>query len=152
MSTPVSQPALEAGLGAAEDRGEPAPARRRDQSWRQQPQHRLTINAYERHRYQQQQAGTWAPFTETGPVRDHIEQLHDTGMTSEQIARASGVSVSTLTRVFKVARMTATAAEAVLAVGAAARAVSGPEPDPARQLQSLVADGWTVEQLAAAAG
>jgi hypothetical protein len=45
-----------------------------------------------------------------------------------------------------------TAVEAVLAVSRAAQAVPGPDPDPARQLQSLVADGWTVEQLAAVAG
>ena len=37
----------------------------RDQSWRQLPQHRPAVNAYARNRYQQQQTGTWAPFTGT---------------------------------------------------------------------------------------
>ena len=50
------------------------------------------------------------------PVREHVDQLRDAGMTSEQIAHASGVSVSTLTRLFKVTRMTTTAAEAILAI------------------------------------
>lgn len=148
--------ALQPDHGAEQPRRQPAgdqpqPDRgRRDQSWRQQPEHRPVVNAYARDRYQQQQAGTWAPFTPTGPVRDHVEQLREAGMTSDQIAGASGVSVSTLTRLFKVDRLTATAADAILAVRPAEHPASG--SDSARQLQALVADGWTVEQLAAAAG
>ena len=132
------------------ERPQPWARSRRDQSWRRQPEHRPTVNAYERDRYRQQQAGTWAPFTPTGPVRDHIDQLRKDGMTSEQIARASGVSVSTLTRLFKVTRLTATAAEAILAVRPPEQRAAA--IDSARQLRALVADGWTVEQLAAAAG
>jgi transcriptional regulator with XRE-family HTH domain len=71
-------------------------------------------------------------------------------VTLEQIAGASGVSVSTLTRLFKVTRLSTTAAEAILAVRPPEQLVAA--PDSARQLQALVADGWTVEQLAAAAG
>ncbi len=122
----------------------------RDQSWRRQPEHRPTVNAYERDRYQQQQAGTWAPFTGTGPVREHVDRLREAGMTSEQVACTSGVSVSTLTRLFKVTRMTASAADAILAVQPPERA--NPGRDPSRQLQGLVADGWHLEQLAATAG
>ena len=122
---------------------------RRDQSWRQTPQHRPQVNDYHRDRYQQQQAGTWAPFTSTGPVREHVEQLLEAGMTREQIARAGGVSVSTLTRAFRVARMSTSAAAAVTNV-------QPPEQHsaltPARQLQALVADGWHLEQLAEASG
>ena len=131
-------------------RPQPWARSRRDQSWRRQPEHRPAVNAYERDRYRQQQAGTWAPFTPTGPVRDHIDQLRKDGMTSEQIARTSGVSVSTLTRLFKVTRLTATAAEAILAVRPPEQRAAA--IDSARQLRALVADGWTVEQLAAAAG
>jgi transcriptional regulator with XRE-family HTH domain len=83
-------------------------------------------------------------------VRDHIDQLREAGMTSEQIGRASGVSVSTLTRLFKVTRLSATAAEAILAVRPTEQPAAA--PDSARQLQALVADGWTIEQLAIAGG
>ena len=133
----------------------------RDQSWRRLPQHRPAVNAYERDRYQQRQAGTWAPFTATAPVREHVDQLRAAGMTSEQIAKISGVSVSTLTRMYRVTRMTAAAADAVLAIPAPqptprATAVPGPGPKPGpdttRQLQALVADGWSLTQLADAAG
>jgi transcriptional regulator with XRE-family HTH domain len=144
MSTPALQP------DPRIERRQPSPQSRRDQSWRRQPEHRPAVNAYERDRYRQQQAGTWAPFTPTGPVRDHIDQLREAGMTSERIAHASGVSVSTLTRLFKVTRLSATAAEAILAVHPPEQPAAA--TDPAQQLQALVADGWTKEQLAAAAG
>lgn len=122
---------------------------RRDQSWRRSPQHRPEVNAYARDRYQRQQAGSWAPFTSTAAVRDHVEQLLEAGMTREQIARTSGVSVSTLTRAFHLDRMSTSAATAVTNVQPP---VQHPALTPARQLQVLVADGWHLEQLAEAAG
>ncbi len=129
----------------------------RDQSWRQLPQHRPAVNAYARNRYQQQQTGTWAPFTGTAPVRDHVDQLRGGGMTSEQIAKTSGISVSTVTRLFKVNRMTTVAAEAILAIPAPTPTApdepgAEPRPDPTGQLRALVADGWSLTQLADAAG
>ncbi len=141
----MSTPAIDSAAPA------PAPWPRRDQSWRQQPQHRPAVNAYARDRYQQQQAGTWAPFTHTAPVREHIEQLREAGMTSQQIAHAGAISVSTLGRLFKITRMTTVAAEAILAVQPP-QPPPDPAPDPTHQLQALVADGWNLEQLAAAAG
>jgi hypothetical protein len=137
MSTPALQP------DAHSAQPEPRPQLRRDQTWRQKPEHRPAVNAYERDRYRRQQAGTWAPFTLTGPVRDQVDQLHEAGMTSEQIARVSGVGVgvSTLTRLFKVTRMTTTAAEAILAGSPLVQTAA--TPDLVRQLQALVADGWT---------
>ncbi len=45
---------------------------------------------YERRRYQQKQAGSWAPFTSTGPVRDHLEQP------DPEIAQRLGVSDRTV--------------------------------------------------------
>ena len=139
----------------------PPPRTSRDQSWRQQPQYRPLVNAYARDRYQQQQTGTWAPFTATAPVRAHVDQLREAGMTSDQIAQTSGVSVSTLTRLFRVSRMTTVAAEAILAISASTPAASNIPDAPGgarpglhatRQLQALVADGWSLTQLADAAG
>lgn len=141
-------------MSASTATSQPPPARpARDQSWRQQPQHRPGVNAYARDRYQQQQAGTWAPFTVTAPVREHVDRLWEAGMTSEQIAHTSGVSVSTLSRAFKVTRMSAAAADANLAVQPPP--VPTPphaRPDPTRQLRALVADGWSLTQLSDAAG
>jgi hypothetical protein len=78
-------------------------------------------------------------------------------MTLEQIAQTSGVSVSTLTRLFKVTRMTTVAAEAILAIPAPTPTApdesgAGPRPDSTRQLRALAADGWSLTQLADAAG
>ena len=53
--------------------------------------------------------------------------------------------------------MTTVAAEAILAIPAPTPTApdepgAGPRPDPTRQLQALVADGWSLTQLADAAG
>lgn len=126
---------------------------RRDQSWRSSPHHRAAVNDYARTRYQQQQAGTWAPFTSTAAVREHVEQLLGAGMTREQIARTSGVSVSTLTRALHVDRMSTSAADAVTSVQPPEQdSAHSPTLSPARQVQALVADGWHLEQLAEACG
>ena len=74
-----------------------------------------------------------------------------------QIAQTSGVSVSTLTRLFKVTRMTTVAAEAILAIPAPTPTApdesgAGPRPDSTRQLRAPAADGWSLTQLADAAG
>ncbi len=145
----------------------PPPGTSRDQSWRQHPQYRPAVNAYARDRYQQQQTGTWAPFTATAPVRAHVDQLREAGMTSEQIAQTSGVSVSTLTRLFRVSRMTTVAADAILAIPTSTPAApntpdasdaadapggAGPRLEATHQLQALVADGWSLTRLADAAG
>jgi len=144
----------------------PPPRTSRDQSWRQQPRYRPVVNAYARDRYQQQQSGTWAPFTATAPVRAHVDQLREAGMTSEQIAQTSGVSVSTLTRLLRVSRMTTAAADAILAIPTATQATqatpatsntpaapggAGSRLNATHQLQALVADGWSLTRLADAA-
>ena len=104
---------------------------------------------YERNRYRQQRAGTWAPFTPAGPVRQHLQDLRACGMSLEQISRAGGVSVATLLRAARAPRISTAAADAVLGVQPA-------ETDPAaaatEALRALHADGWSLEQLAAATG
>lgn len=111
--------------------------------------------AYERRRYQQKRAGTWAPFTSTGPVREHLDQLYSAGMTQEQISRVAGVSVTAMYRAARRPRMSTAAAQALLAVQPIPdTAVSEDrQAELARQaLQALVADGWTLLQLADATG
>jgi DNA-binding NarL/FixJ family response regulator len=115
---------------------------------------------YERRRYQRKRAGDWAPFTDTAPVRDHLQALREAGVTQDQVGAAAGVSVATLIRAAKQTRMTSAAAAAIMAIP-----IPGLDPDVDRQqppgaavmtagekLQTLVADGWTLVQIAQATG
>lgn len=117
---------------------------------------------YERRRYQRKRAGDWAPFTDTAPVRQHLQALREAGVTQEQISEAAGVSVATLIRAAKQTRMTSAAADAIMAIPIP---IPGLDPDVDRQqppgaavmtagekLQTLVADGWTLVQIAQATG
>jgi len=136
-----------------------------DRSWRHDPRWRRRLTDYERNRYQQKRSGSWAPFAATGPVREHLEHLYGCGMTQAEISRAAGVSVTAMYRATKAARMSTAAAQALLAVQPIQnterrQAVAGtPVVVAQRQaelasqaLQALVADGWTLLQLAVATG
>ena len=104
---------------------------------------------YERKRYQRMRAGDWAPFTSTAPVREHLEYLRQSGMTQGEISRQSGVSATAMSRAAKHPRMTTAAAEALFAVQPLKRT---DEQRATQALRSLVADGWTLQQLADATG
>jgi transcriptional regulator with XRE-family HTH domain len=120
-----------------------------DRSWRHDPRWRRRLTDYERNRYQQQRAGTWAPFTSTGPVREHLEHLYACGMTQGEISRVAGVSVTAMYRSVKASRMSTAAAQALLAV----QPTQDRHAEMARHaLRALVADGWTLQQLADATG
>ena len=104
---------------------------------------------YERHRLHQQRAGTWAPFTSTGAVREHLEHLYACGMTQAEISRVAGVGATAMLRASKASRMSTAAAQALLAV----QPTQDREAELASQtLRALVADGWTLLQLADATG
>ncbi len=118
---------------------------------------------YERVRYHRRQAGDWAPFTGTGPVRHHLQALREAGLTLEQIGGTAGVSVATLVRATKADRMTSAAAAAIMAITppAIGPGFDNTNTDADRQrppatvgekLQTLAADGWTLVQIAAASG
>jgi len=116
-----------------------------DRSWRHDPRWRRRLTDYERNRYQQQRAGTWAPFTFTGPVRAHLHHLHACGMTQREISLVAGVSVTAMHRAMKASRMSTAAAQALFAV----QPTQDRPGELARQaLRTLVADGWTLQQLA----
>lgn len=111
---------------------------------------------YERRRYQRKRAGDWAPFTDTAPVRGHLAALREAGVTQEQVGAAAGVSVATLIRAAKENRMTSAAADAIMAISVPD--VDRNEPPgtavvtAGEKLRTLVADGWTLVQIAQAAG
>ena len=114
--------------------------------------HRRTAD-YARRRYQLDRAGEWAPFTGTAPVREHLHVLREAGVTLEQIGATAGVSVSTLSRAGRQSRMSSAAADAIMAIPVPATDPGEP-PDPtvAEKLRTLVADGWTLVQIAEVAG
>ena len=108
---------------------------------------------YARRRYQLTRAGQWAPFTDTGPVREHLQVLREAGVTLEQIGGVAGVSVATLSRAAKEPRMTSAAADAIMAITVpAAHPHERPGAAVAEKLRTLVADGWTLVQIAEATG
>ncbi len=108
---------------------------------------------YARRRYQLSRAGQWAPFTDTGPVREHLEVLREVGFTLEQIGRVAGVSVATLRRAAKEPRMTSAAADAIMGIPLpAADPDQRPGATGGEKLRTLVADGWTLVQIAEATG
>jgi len=117
------------------------------------PEARRRTADYARRRYQLTRAGQWAPFTDTGPVREHLQVLREAGVTLEQIGGVAGVSVATLRRAAKEPRMSSAAADAIMAIPI-------PDVDPderpgaavAEKLRTLVADGWTLVQIAEATG
>lgn len=104
---------------------------------------------YERKRYQQMRAGNWAAFTATAPVREHLKVLREAGMTQGDISRQSGVSITAMGRAAKNPRMTIATANALLAVQPVTR---DDGQQAAQALRSLVADGWTLQQLANTTG
>ncbi len=136
---------------------------------------RRTAN-YERVRYHRRQAGDWAPFTDAGPVCRHLQTLRAAGLTLEQIGGTAAVSVATLTRALRADRMTSAAANAIMNISVPDPTPTGPTAlttpttpttcglDPTtdrraaptatvgEKLQTLVADGWTMVQLAEATG
>jgi len=121
-----------------------------DRSGRHDPRWRRRLTEYERNRYQQKRSGTWSPFASTQPVREHLQHLYGRGMTQAEISRAAGVSATAMYRAAKAARMSTAAAQALLAVQPTEDCRAA---ELARQaLRALVADGWTLLQLADAAG
>lgn len=116
-------------------------------------------NAHHRNKRRQQAYGTWRPFVDAGPVRDHVNFLRASGMGIEAIHEATGVSTKSLSVLVwggvgrpPSERVRPETAEKILAVA----------PDPAlmlpgarvdatgtrRRFQALQAIGWSQQALA----
>ena len=121
------------------------------QDWTPGPdrQARRRTADYARRRYQLSRAGQWAPFTDTAPVREHLQMLREAGVTLEQIGGVAGVSVATLSRAAKEPRMTSAAADVIMGIPIPA---ADPHKRPGAKLRTLVADGWTLVQICEATG
>lgn len=55
--------------------------------------------AYVAHRRQEIARGHWQPFVNAEPIRQHLEQLTNAGMSLDGISARSGVSVATLRQI-----------------------------------------------------
>lgn len=105
--------------------------------------------------------GTWEPFIEAQPVRDHIKALSEAGIGRRRLVQLSGVSGSTVKKLLygrkgagipPTARIRPEIASRILAVRPGDRALADHALIDAtgslRRLQALVANGWPQRQLA----
>jgi len=108
--------------------------------------------------------GRWQPYTDAGPVRDHLLALSSVGIGWKRAAELSGVSTGAVSKLLfggpgnraPAKRVRPETAAAILAVPAAPSSLSAGSLVSAagtrRRLQALVAIGWPQSQLAARLG
>lgn len=103
--------------------------------------------------------GTWQPYVPAGPVREHVEHLHASGLSYKQIAAISGVHISVVRHVRTDApgqpkRIRPDLAEAILKVQPVPPLLRLPERScitsigMTRRIQALRAIGWPCLALA----
>jgi hypothetical protein len=103
--------------------------------------------------------GRWQPYTEAGPVREHVQALRAGGFGVERIIAVSGVGSGTVRRLLYGNRRTGAplkqiktaTAHRLLAVEPGAAIAAGSLCDAAgtaRRLQGLIAAGWSLNRLA----
>jgi transcriptional regulator with XRE-family HTH domain len=118
---------------------------------------------YERNRQKQIAAGTWQPFTEAQPVREHLAALAAAGIGTRRIAELAGISRTAIGNVLHGRRgnppctkMRRETAEAILSLNPASTPkASGGIVDgtgTARRVQALCAIGWSLSSQARQAG
>ena len=120
---------------------------------------REAASAAARHRYRMIAYGTWQPFTDATPAREHVRSLQAQGLGWQRIAELAGVAPPTVSSMLygragrppTVKIRTATAA-ALLAFQPALDDLPGTAPVDAtgtrRRLQALAAVGWSANRLA----
>lgn len=113
--------------------------------------------AYRRKVRRQIGYGTWAPWVDAGPVREHLLSLRAYGIGRTQVAKLSGLSEHTIVSVFygrsgrPVAKVRPATADAILAVQPTldnvAATASVDATGTLRMLRALVAQGHTMQDL-----
>jgi transcriptional regulator with XRE-family HTH domain len=102
--------------------------------------------------------GTWQPWTcDLQPALDHLQHLHDSGLTWTHIARLAGVHRSQVSKIRTSREFVRPALVAqLLAVQPTFARLPAGAPVPAegtrRRIQALRAIGWTSQAIAAIAG
>lgn len=114
---------------------------------------RENFRAYTRRRHRLRGYGTWQPYADANPVRQHIAMLRKAGASMPGITEAAGVPRATIARILygtlgqrSEAKLRTESAQAILGI----RAEDCPIPDGARvdgtgtrrRIQALVAVGW----------
>ncbi|ONK09496.1 hypothetical protein [Streptomyces sp. MP131-18] len=120
---------------------------------------------YDRRRTMAITAGTWQPWTDAAPVREHIQVLQSCGVGLRTIASAAGIDRKRLQALLRgrpergtppQAQVRPALAAAVLAVEPTRDTIAPGTPVVAvgtvRRLQALVAAGWPQAHLAAQLG
>lgn len=120
------------------------------------------VNAsYLRHRRQAINAGTWEPYVEAEPVRQHILRLHAAGFSNNRIANLAGFSSIWTVQNFLTARgRRGRKYRSSPEIAAKILAVQPDEATPGmvdctgtrRRTQALIAAGWPLASIARAAG
>jgi Bacterial regulatory proteins, lacI family len=114
---------------------------------------------YARHRARDIAYGRWDPWADAAPVREHVQLLRETGASYRTIAKAAGVSTTTVCRLLHGERSKGRAAPervrarqarrllAVTASGLERAAVRRDASGARRRLQALVAMGRPIADL-----
>lgn len=118
------------------------------------------VSRYEQDRQKQITAGTWRPFADAGPVREHLADLARQGVGYKRAAALAGVGHTTVASLLfgrrgnppgpRVRREVAERLLAVRPVPAAHAVVDG--TGTARRVQALCCLGWTLTAQAARIG
>jgi len=112
---------------------------------------RRVKNAYQRQVYRRRGYGTWQPYIDATPTRQHLLMLHNAGISYIQIGEQSGLHENHVRRIAnghsKQVRPETEQAVLALTVEGMQRKVL-PVTGSARRLQALVAIGWPFTTLA----
>lgn len=121
----------------------------------------LGYRDYQRTTRRRRAYGTWHPFVDAEPIRQHILTLHGSGMSYASIAKAAGMYEATVTGfVYALGKRAPLKQRATPDIAAKILAVT---PDPMlsgwvnatgtrRRIQALAAAGWPMGALATAIG
>lgn len=121
---------------------------------------KTAVTAYERRRSMGVAAGTWRPWTDAGPVREHLHALSAAGIGYKRAAALAGLAPSSVAKILRTERPT----RRVRRDTEAALLAVQPGPDtflagsrvPAvgtqRRIQALCCMGWNLSQQAARVG
>ncbi|WP_327335921.1 hypothetical protein OG384_04600 [Streptomyces sp. NBC_01324] len=116
---------------------------------------------WQRTRYRRRGYGTWHPFVDAQPIRQHILALHGSGMSFASIAQAASMHEATVTGfIYALGKRAPVKKRATPEIAAKILAVKS---DPMlsgwvdatgtrRRIQALAANGWPMGALAAAIG
>ncbi|MFF2100904.1 hypothetical protein [Streptomyces sp. NPDC058202] len=122
------------------------------------PECKERYNAYRRDRRRAENEGTWQPFIDAKPVREHLLKLQAAGIGAHRVASLSGLPYQTVreflhhsygNRRSRRSRTTPETANKILAISAETTLPGFTSATATRRrIQALVATGWPMARLA----